>query len=67
MPRNSSSATVMKFKIKKQGSRLDFLKVNRIPNINHKLEIEAFTLSRTKVYEIIFLMNKFGTSDHMVS
>ena len=36
----------------------------RISNINDKLKIEVFTLSRIKVYKkIIFLMNRFGTVD----
>ena len=37
-----------------------FLNGGRISNINHKLELEAFTLS--KVYDkIIFLIHRFDT------
>ena len=56
MPRNSSSVTVMKFRIKKIKFRIRFLGYGgRIWNMNHKLKIEMiFTLSRIKVYEIIF-------------
>ena len=55
----------MKFKIKKVDFRIRFFGNNsRIPNINRKLKIEFFTLSRIKVYEkILFLMNRFGTID----
>ena len=61
MPKNSSNATVTKFKIKKIVLRIRvFGKGGRISNMNHKLKIDVFTLSPTKVYEkIIFLMNRF--------
>ena len=61
MPRNSSSATVMKCEIKNVGFRIRFFaNGGRSLNINHKLKIAIFTLSRTKVHgKIIFLMNGY--------
>ena len=61
--KNSSSVTVMKIKIENIGFRIRFFNNSgRISNINHKLKIEVFTLSRMKVCEkIIFLMNRFDT------
>ena len=61
MPRNRSSVIVTKFKIKEIEFRIRFFgNGGRISNMNHKLKVEVFTLSRTKVYEkITFLMNRF--------
>ena len=53
--------SVTKFEIKKIQFRIRFFgNGGRISNINQKLKIKGFTLSRTKVYEkIIFLIKKF--------
>ena len=63
MPRNSSGLIVIKFEIKKIEFRFRYLgNSGRISNVNHKLRIDVFTISCTKVYKKIkFLMNRFGT------